>query len=215
MEVQGLQAAVQRQGRDDLRGLAARPRQVASGHVADRQLQERDQLARAWRARSGSRRSRRGSCCTASASPCRPGPSTSSTARSRWTRRSSAARPATCTRTSQAQDHRDGRQGQDRRRRRAERGGEVRAAVVPDRKRATLKLTSARTSSPARPSTPTRWVLHRSSSRLRARDHRSRRALRRRAGPHERHRELLEPAQARPARHLRQRGALPPVPLPR
>ena len=68
------------------------------------------ELARAL----GSRRSPRGSCCTASASPCRPAPSTSSTARSKPTRRSSAARPATCTRTSQAQDHRHGRQGQDR-----------------------------------------------------------------------------------------------------
>ena len=60
-----------RQGRDDLRGLPARPGQVAPGRLAGRQLQERDQLARAG-ARSASLRSRRGSCSTASGSPCRP-----------------------------------------------------------------------------------------------------------------------------------------------
>jgi hypothetical protein len=44
LEVQGVQAAVFGQGRNDLRGLAYRPVEVAPRDVAHCQLQERDQL---------------------------------------------------------------------------------------------------------------------------------------------------------------------------
>ena len=144
LEVQGVQAAVLRQGRDHLRGLAARPGQVAPGRVADRQLQERHQRRTSSGALSASRRSRRGSCSTASGSRCRPARSRSSTATSKSTRPSSAARPATCTAQAQAekitvtggsrQDHRDRRTGAQRRER-----DKARGAVVPNRTRAALK----------------------------------------------------------------------------
>ena len=46
LEVQGLQEAILRQGRDDLRGLAAGSGQVAPRPLDGHQLQERDQLLR-------------------------------------------------------------------------------------------------------------------------------------------------------------------------
>ena len=90
-------AEVLRQGRDDHRGQPHRPRQVAPRDLDDRQLQERRSAATSWRARSASRRRPRGSCSTASGSPCRTRTVESSAARARRsksTRRGSAAQRA-------------------------------------------------------------------------------------------------------------------------
>ena len=88
---------------------AARPRQVASGRLDDRQHEERRQLARtgalAWRhAENRVVHAPAHSACHAGRRPA-----ASSAAKSRLTKPSSAARPATCTQRSAARHRRAGR----------------------------------------------------------------------------------------------------------
>ena len=182
LEVQGLQAPVQRQGRHDLRGLGARPRQVAPRRVAR------------------SRTPRTASARTSSAA------SLGVTQKSAWFMLHRIRLAMQTGHLRQARRRGRGRRDLHRRqgpqhaqRRRGQKitgtGGadktavsgcaaarrRVRAAVVATGPRHTAPRRRPRaTSRQARPSTRTRWLLQRTRLRLRPQDRRPRRALRRR-----------------------------------
>ena len=176
---------------------AARLGQVASRRLARRQLQERDQLPRTWRVRSGPRRSRPGSCCTASDSPCRPAASTSWAATVEVDETFIGGKARNMHKARRKPGRSPGPAATDKTTvlGMIERGGEVRAEVIPDssatrsnghvRKHVEpgcdrLHRRAARPTAAWTPTSPMQTVDHAERVRGRAR-------------PHERHRELLGP----------------------
>ena len=188
-----IRAEVLAEDRDDLRGFAARPGQVAGGDVAGRELQERRISSAKSPATSASRRSRRGSWSTVSVSRCITVRSTSSPAKWKWTRRSSAARRATCTSRSASGGSLE-RAAKDKTAVMGilERGGKVRTQVVANRKKKTLQAeVHKHVEAGSALYTDALLSYEGLAGRVRASGDRPCRRLRGRAGPHERAGELL------------------------
>ena len=157
----------------------------------------------------------RGSCSTASGSRCRRARSRSCPVRSKRTKPTSAARPATCTRTSGRRRYTGrGASGKVAVMGLAGAAREVRTKVVPDTKSRTFQVEVRENVEPGSevhtdassltgawpPSTSTTsWTTPK---------------VRQGSRPHQRARELLEPLQALHAGNLCERGAVPSIPVP-